>query len=116
QEPEPELGQAGQHAALVGNAGGQHPVESADPVGGDDDQAVPEVVNVTDLAVTAGITGNVALQQWLSRHERLSWLPMVALLLFYGRGRIGPGPRSRAGRLLTDSARRITIPINEEVW
>jgi hypothetical protein len=42
-------------AALVGDAGGQHPVEGADAVGGDDDEAVAKVVDVADLTAAAGL-------------------------------------------------------------
>ena len=47
----------------------QHPVEGADAVGGDDDQAVAQVVDVADLAAAARILGNVALEQRRG-HER----------------------------------------------
>ena len=46
---EPEGGDLRQHPPLVGNAGRQHPVEGADPVGADQQQAVAQIVNVAHL-------------------------------------------------------------------
>jgi hypothetical protein len=63
QEVEPEHGETREHAALVGDAGRQHPVEGTDAVRGDEDEAVAEVVDVADLAPTAWVAGDVALQQ-----------------------------------------------------
>ena len=60
EEVEPEQRQGREDAALVGDAGRQHPVEGADAVGGDDDEPVAEVVDVADLAAAAGIAGHVA--------------------------------------------------------
>jgi hypothetical protein len=46
---EPELGDAVQHLALERN-GGEHPVEGAEPVGGDEEQPVALPVHVAHLA------------------------------------------------------------------
>src|SRR5262249_1101870 len=59
---EPEPRQAGEDAALVGDAGRQHPVAGADPVAGDDDEAVAEVIDVAHLPATAGEALDVALK------------------------------------------------------
>ena len=48
---EPEQGNLGQDAALVGNAGGQNVVEGGDAVGGDEEQLlVAEAVHIAHLA------------------------------------------------------------------
>ena len=49
---EPELRQAVQHLALEGD-GGEHAVERAQPVGGDEEQPVALAVDVADLAPVA---------------------------------------------------------------
>ena len=56
QEVEPEEAHLRQHAALVGDAGGQDVVERGDAVGGDDQQALGMLrvfINVADLAAAA---------------------------------------------------------------
>ena len=53
---EPEGGNLRQHAPLVGNAGRQHPIEGADPVGAHQQQPVAQVVNVAHLAPSHGKT------------------------------------------------------------
>ena len=47
---EPEGGDLRQHPPLVGNGRRQHPVEGADPVGADQQQAVAQIVDVAHLA------------------------------------------------------------------
>jgi hypothetical protein len=47
---EPERGQLREHLALVGNARAEHVVERGNPIGGDDEQIVAELVDVADLA------------------------------------------------------------------
>ena len=49
---EPERGDLRQHLALIGDPRAQDVVEGGDAIGGDDQQAVAEVVDVTHLAVT----------------------------------------------------------------
>ena len=44
----------GQHPPLVGDAGGQDPVERAEPVGADQQEPVAQVVDVADLAAPHG--------------------------------------------------------------
>ena len=53
---EPEQAGLRQHAPFVGNAGGQDPIEGADPVGGNQQQAVAEIINIADLAAMHGPT------------------------------------------------------------
>ena len=62
QQVEPEHAQAGEDAALVGDAGRQDPVEGADAVGGDQQEPFAQIVNVAHLAAPAGNPGNLALQ------------------------------------------------------
>ena len=52
--PEPERRELREHLALVRNARAEHVVERRDPIGGDEQQAVAEVEQVADLAVTIG--------------------------------------------------------------
>jgi hypothetical protein len=64
QELEPEHGHLVQHLALVGNPGPEHVVEGGDPVGGDDQQVVAEVVHVAHLSAPGeGKGGEVGCQQ-----------------------------------------------------
>ena len=51
---EPERRNLREHLALVGDAGAEHVVERRDAIGGDDQQAVAEVVEVADLALAIG--------------------------------------------------------------
>ena len=57
-----------QHAALVGNAGGQHPVERADAVGADQQQLVAQVVDIADFAAADLQIGQRSLQQGRLAH------------------------------------------------
>ena len=54
--------QRGQNAALAGDAVGHDPVEGADAVGGDDGQAVAEIVDIADLAAAARKLGDLRAQ------------------------------------------------------
>ncbi len=54
QTVEPEGADLGEHAPLVGNAGGQHPVEGADAVGADQQQFVAQVVDIAHFAAADG--------------------------------------------------------------
>ena len=65
---EPERADLRQHATLVGNAGGQDPVEGADAVGADQQQLVAQVVNVADLAAADRQVAQRRLQNG-SRHR-----------------------------------------------
>ena len=56
-QPEPEERELREDRALVRDAGGQHHVEGADAVGGDDQEAVAEVVDVPHLAPTPDQAG-----------------------------------------------------------
>ena len=49
---EPERGDLRQDLALVGNARAEHVVERRDAIGGDDEQAIAEIVDVADLALS----------------------------------------------------------------
>ena len=49
---EPEQADGGEDLALVGNAVGHDDVVGADAIGGDDEQALAQVVNVAHLAAT----------------------------------------------------------------
>src|SRR5205823_5383129 len=61
---EPEDADAGEDSSLVGDAVGQDPVERADPVGGDDQEAaVAEVVDVAHLAPAHGEAVQVGFHQ-----------------------------------------------------
>src|SRR5262245_55189646 len=62
---EPEEGQRGQQPAFVGDAGGQHPVERAEAVGGHQNQPITQVVDVAHLAATTGKTQDMTFQEWL---------------------------------------------------
>ena len=62
QKVEPKQSQLRKDAALVGNAGRQHPVEGADAIGRDDDEAIAEVVNVAHFPATTGDAGDFTLQ------------------------------------------------------
>jgi hypothetical protein len=67
---EPEQRELRQHHALVGDAGGQHHVEGADPIRGHDEQPVTEVVDVPDLAAAPHLQVRQArLEQWRRRAE-----------------------------------------------
>ncbi len=59
---EPEGAQRREHAALVGDAGRQHPVEGADAVGADQQQAATQIVDVAHLAASHGHAGKGGLQ------------------------------------------------------
>ena len=50
---EPEKRKLRQHAALIGNRRGENDVEGREPVGGDDQQAIAELVDVANLAAAA---------------------------------------------------------------
>ena len=50
QPVEPEQGHLVQHAAFVGDAGGEDVIEGGDAVGGDDQQVIADSVDVADLA------------------------------------------------------------------
>ena len=52
--PEPEGRELRQDRALAGDPGGEDDVEGGDPVRGDDEEAIPEVVDVPDLAAAGG--------------------------------------------------------------
>jgi hypothetical protein len=54
QPAEPEERELGEDATLVGDASGQHHIVGAQPVGGDDQQPVAQVVHVPDLTPTRG--------------------------------------------------------------
>ena len=57
---QPEGGEGGEDVALARDAGRQHPVEGAQPVGGHDGEGVrPEVVHVPHLAAAAREAGDV---------------------------------------------------------
>ena len=47
---EPEAGELREHAALVRDARPQHVVEGRDPVGGDDEQLIADLVDVAHFA------------------------------------------------------------------
>jgi hypothetical protein len=47
---EPEMGKLGEHFALVRDAVGHDAIERGDPIRGDEQQGVPEVENLADLA------------------------------------------------------------------
>ena len=51
---EPERRNLGEHLALVGNARAEHIVERGDAVGGDDQQAIAELVDIADLTLAIG--------------------------------------------------------------
>ncbi len=55
----PEPGQGGQDAAFVGDTGRQDHVEGRNPVGGDNQQRIAEVVNIAHFALDKrGQAGN----------------------------------------------------------
>ena len=59
---EPEAAQLRQHAALVGDAARQHPVERADAVGAHQQQPVAQVVNIANLSAADGQFGQRSFQ------------------------------------------------------
>ena len=50
QPVEPEMGDLGEHLALAGDAVGQDAVERRDAVAGDEQQGVPQIEHLADLA------------------------------------------------------------------
>ena len=65
---EPERRDLRQHLALVGNAGAEHVVERGDAIGGDDQQAIAEIVDVADLALAIRAVGRRAWSgEWARR-------------------------------------------------
>ena len=50
QEIEPEQRKLREYLALIRNAGGQYVVEGGDPVGGDEEQVVPDAIDIADFA------------------------------------------------------------------
>ena len=61
EEVEPEFRDLRQNDAFIGNPVGHDDVERADPVGGDDEQLVAEVVDVAHLAPHRLVAGNIRL-------------------------------------------------------
>ena len=49
---EPECGQLREHLALVGNRRPKHEIESRDPIGGDDQQRIIDLIQVPNLTAT----------------------------------------------------------------
>src|SRR6185437_6381767 len=72
---EPEGAEAGQDYPLLGDAVGQDPVEGADPVGGDDQEPVAQVVDVAHLAPAARDLAQRRLQQCRGHAEEPSGPP-----------------------------------------
>lgn len=54
QSLKPKGGQASQDASLVGNPVGKYPIEGADAIGRDQQQAIAKVVNVAHLTLSPG--------------------------------------------------------------
>src|SRR4051794_31466159 len=48
----PELGDLGAGFSFIGNAGAEHVIECRNPVAGDNQQRIAELVDVADLALT----------------------------------------------------------------
>jgi hypothetical protein len=51
---EPEGGNLREDLALVGNARAEDVIKRGDPIGRDDEETVPEVVEISDLALLIG--------------------------------------------------------------
>ncbi len=66
---QPEKCQLSQNPTLFRNAGGQHPIECANPIRSDDDQLVSQVVNVANLSTAARDSKDLTLEERWSRHE-----------------------------------------------
>jgi len=49
---EPELACLSQHASFVRDSVGQHTVESADPIRGDEQQSISEIIDAPDFAAS----------------------------------------------------------------
>ncbi len=54
QKIEPEKRKLRQDAALIGNGSGKYDIERGEPVGGDDEQFIAEIVDVADLSSRRG--------------------------------------------------------------
>ena len=72
---EPEGGDLRQQPPLVRDGGGQNPVEGADPVGADQQQAIAQVVNIPHFAPPHRQTG----QRRLRRQPHCSWVKCPCL-------------------------------------
>src|SRR5262249_29712325 len=62
---QPEQRHGRENPPLVRDTRGQDPVKGTDAVRGDNDQAIPQVIDVADLAMAARVTFDVAFQEWL---------------------------------------------------
>ena len=51
---EPEGGELRQDFALIGDSGPEHVIERRNAVGGDDEQSIAEVVDISDLPLPIG--------------------------------------------------------------
>ena len=80
EQVEPEGGDLRQHAALVGDARRQDPVERADPVGADQQKLIAQVVDVADLAAADVESGKRGLDNDGRTHARvLCWLVILVV-------------------------------------
>jgi hypothetical protein len=66
---EPEASQCSEDAPLVRDGRWQNPIEGTDAIGGDNDEAIAQIVDVPNFAATVRVTLDVALRQHIAGHE-----------------------------------------------
>ena len=70
QQIEPKIGELRQHLAFARDAVGHHAIKRGDAVGGDEEQAVPQIKNFPHLAALHFFhTGQIQLQQRFVQHQ-----------------------------------------------
>jgi hypothetical protein len=62
QQLEPECAELRQNPPLIGNSLRHHPVERADPIRRDEQQAVAQVIHIADLAAADGDAGQTGFE------------------------------------------------------
>lgn len=85
---EPKQAHLREHAAFVGNAGRQDPVERTDAIGGHQQKPVAKIVNIADLASMHGPAIQNGLQERCFHAEK--YTEMGADRLGAKRGAAGP--------------------------
>src|SRR5690606_24505424 len=68
EKAEPKQADLGKNPSLVGYGRRQHPVERANAVGGDQQQFVPQVIDVSDLTSAYGKSRKLGRRQGGGRH------------------------------------------------
>jgi len=75
---EPERAHLREHTSLVWDTAGQNPVEGADPIAGNQQQPIAEIVNVANFAPADGQISQIGLHHRLAHGESFPGCPQAS--------------------------------------